>query len=117
MKRKKIVNLSTDATLLKEIQVADTFMTRLKGLMGKHKLLENEGLLIKPCNSIHTIGMKFSIDVAFIGEDNVVKYIILDMRPFKLSPIIKGSKFVIEANSETFKDKLNIGDKIEIVNY
>ena len=40
--------------------------------MFREALADLQGMLITPCNSIHTIGMKFNIDVAFIDEKNRV---------------------------------------------
>lgn len=110
-----ILNRSKDITLLTKVEKADTFFGRLKGLLGKGSLSKGEGLLIKPCSSVHTIGMKFPIDVAFVDKDNKVIHIIEDMKKGKVSPIVKKSKFVLEAKSGAFKDKLSLGDRVEII--
>ena len=71
--------------------------------------------MIKPCNSIHTFGMKFPIDVAFVDKDNKVIHIMARTEKGKISPVIKGSKYVIEAGSGEFESKsLEVGDMIEI---
>jgi len=54
------------------IRVADTFFSRLVGLLSRKSLSDTEGLLLKPCGSIHTIGMRFSIDVLFLDRENKV---------------------------------------------
>lgn len=115
MTRLKLQNLTKDIEVLDDIIIAESFFSRLKGLLGKKGLDKGQGLVIRPCNSVHTIGMKFSIDLAFVNEDNQVIHIIQDLKPGKLSPIIKGSKFVIEVASGEFShDNLEIGDIIEI---
>jgi uncharacterized membrane protein (UPF0127 family) len=48
--------------------LAKSFGARVLGLMGKRGLLEREGLLLEPCNSIHTFFMRFAIDVAYLGR-------------------------------------------------
>ena len=60
-----------DATSV-NIRVADTFFSRLVGLLSRKSLTNTEGLLLKPCASIHTIGMRFSIDVVFLDRENKV---------------------------------------------
>lgn len=110
----KLVNLTKGNTVLEKLEIADSFKARLKGLLGRDDLEREEGLIIKPCNSVHTIGMKIPIDVAFVDSENEIIHIIDSMFPGKLSPIIKKSKYVIEVNAGVFKAKgLEIGDKIE----
>jgi uncharacterized membrane protein (UPF0127 family) len=49
--------------------VADSFFTRLRGLLGRRELSRDEGLLIRPGSSIHTWFMRFPIDVVFLDRD------------------------------------------------
>lgn len=79
------------------------------------KLEEGEALLITPCNSIHTFGMKFPIDVAFVDEEGRVLKIMASTPKGKMSPIVKGAKYVIEARAGEFASKgLEVGDVLEI---
>ena len=55
-----------------EIIEADTFLKRLKGLMGKTNI--DYGMLFKKCNSIHTFGMKENIDIIGLNTNNEVIY-------------------------------------------
>ena len=48
------------------IHVARSFLQRARGLLGRAPLAADEALLIRPCSSIHTFGMRFAIDVVFI---------------------------------------------------
>ena len=64
-----------------KIEVADTFYTRLKGLLGRSGLEEGQGLLLVPCNAIHCVGMKFAIDVVFMDIDIRVIWIRENMKP------------------------------------
>ena len=117
MKKNNIIQIITNENkiLLEDVLIADSFYFRFKGLMGKKTLDKKEGLLIKPCNSIHTFFMKMNIDVAFLDNDNIVVAIYKDMRPWKISKIYTNSNFVIEGNAGSLSE-LKIGDKIKIVN-
>lgn len=106
---------SAGVLVLDRVNCADSFIKRLKGLLGSLGLNTGEGLIIKPCNSVHTIGMKFAIDVAFVDKDNIVLRIIDNMQPGKLSPVVKGSAYVVEASAGAFKGKIGVGDKIELI--
>jgi hypothetical protein len=53
-------------------QVADSFFPRLRGLLGRRGLDEDEGMLITPAPSVHTWFMRFPIDVVFLDRDSGV---------------------------------------------
>ena len=78
------------------IRVADSFLSRLIGWIGKKKIEPNEALIIIPCNRIHTIGMNASIDAIFVGADNLPIHVIPNLAPGKMPPAVKGAKYVIE---------------------
>ena len=50
------------------VRRANTLVRRLKGLIGQPSLGVNQVLLIFPCNSVHTLAMKFAIDVVFLSR-------------------------------------------------
>lgn len=111
----KVINLSNNAILGNNIKFADSFILRLLGLIPKKVLHKGEGLIIKPCNSIHMLFMNFSIDVLFLDKDCKVIYLLENFKPWKISRIIKGSAFVIELPAETIKyTNTKIGDIIKI---
>jgi uncharacterized protein len=51
------------------VRVADSFATRALGLLVGAPLGAAEALLIEPCSSIHTFGMRYPIDVVFLDGD------------------------------------------------
>lgn len=65
----QVVNVSRNLTLVQDLQIAATFLTRLQGLLGKKEFPQGYGLLIKPCNWVHTLGMSFPIEVLFLNEN------------------------------------------------
>ncbi|QGU00104.1 hypothetical protein SYNTR_1510 [Candidatus Syntrophocurvum alkaliphilum] len=119
MNKKKVVKIinATNGHFLAKIAVyADSFFSRLVGLLGKKSLEEGEGLVLKPCNMVHTIGMRFDIDVLFLSEANEILYIINEMKPQKISPLIKKSVLVVELPAGTIqKTNTQIGDEIELL--
>lgn len=64
------------------IEMADTFFKRFLGLMGKSKLPEETGLLITPCNSIHMMFMRFSIDAVYLDKDMRVLKVVENLKPW-----------------------------------
>lgn len=62
----RLTRIRDGAVLATALRLADTFGTRLRGLMGRRGLSAGEGLWIEPCNSIHMMFVPFSIDVLFL---------------------------------------------------
>src|SRR4030088_896304 len=66
--RRKILNLTRQAVLADCVEVADHGASRRKGLLGRNGLPAGEGLWIVPCESVHTFGMKFPIDLVYVDK-------------------------------------------------
>jgi len=61
-----------DGTPLARVGVCDSIRTRWRGLLGRDHLPYGDCVLLRPCRSVHTVGMRFPIDVAFVDRDGVV---------------------------------------------
>jgi uncharacterized membrane protein (UPF0127 family) len=92
----QLINVTNGAVLAGVIQIADDFITRLKGLIGRTGLGSDEALIIQPCKSVHTCFMSFPIDVIFLNEGLYILQTIENMQPYRFSPIVAGSSIVIE---------------------
>ncbi|RLA63237.1 MAG: DUF192 domain-containing protein [Epsilonproteobacteria bacterium] len=98
----------------KDIKLADSTFSRVKGLMFDEKI-EGDGLLIRPCNSIHTFFMKFNIDVLFLNKSLKVVKIIRNMPPWRMSKIYWSAWQVLEFSGGSLNDEIVEGDYIEEV--
>ncbi len=67
-----------------QARVAENFFSRLRGLLWSKPLHPSEGLLIVPCNRIHTIGMQYAIDVVFLSPDFQIVHIATYCQPSKI---------------------------------
>lgn len=74
---------------------ADSPFARFKGLMGRRELLKGEGLLLHPCNQVHTFRMRFALDVLFLTREMRVARI-ETLAPGKVGPRVKEAAFVLE---------------------
>lgn len=114
--KKYVKALVNGKVICEKVEVADTFIKRFKGLMYRKSLAEDEGLLLEPCNEIHTFGMKFAIDTITISRDNRIIYIDENIVPGKIRPVIKDGKKVLELVSGTVeKYDLKLGDEVEFL--
>lgn len=109
----KLINCTKDSVILTDLHRAETFFSRLQGLMGK-EITKDEGLLIRPCNSVHTFFMKMPIDVIFLDKNDRVVHKLSNMQQRKVSKLVRGAKYAIEGYPGVF-DEVAVGDKIETV--
>lgn len=93
-----ILQVQPSAIEFGPISVADTAWTRMRGLLGRASLFSNEGMLIKQCSSVHTIGMLYPIDIVFLRSDGYVLRVVNNLRPFRLS-VCKGASMVLELSA------------------
>lgn len=110
---RQLMNPARGSVVLRNLKTADSFLERFRGLMGK-TLSPGEGLWITPCNSIHCFFMKIPIDVLFLNKNMEIVHRIDAMKPWTISPIVKGANSVIEASAGTFEE-LTVGEKVQIV--
>ncbi|MGC5325431.1 DUF192 domain-containing protein [Brevibacillus sp. SYSU BS000544] len=91
-----LINLSNNQILASQIGQAYTFLGRLKGLMFTKELPTGCALHIRPCRSVHTFFMNYSIDVLYLNADLKIVAIDEQLRPGKVGPIYADAVSVIE---------------------
>ena len=64
--------LCRDGVPLIELHQATNWLARLRGLFAYPPLTDSQGLLIRPCNAVHTFGMKYPIDVVFLARSGSI---------------------------------------------
>lgn len=95
--------------------VANRPWARMCGLIGRASLQPNEGLLLLGTRAIHTIGMRFSIDVLFLNTDGWVIHAIHALKPFRISPYVKNSAMVVELPAGMLHETgTQVGDWIKV---
>jgi len=62
----------TSAVLAASVEGAFDSASRRRGLLGRDSLAADAALIIAPCSSIHTFGMRFAIDVLFVNREGYV---------------------------------------------
>jgi uncharacterized membrane protein (UPF0127 family) len=98
--------------LANNVKSADTFFTRLVGLLNKKHMDNNDGLLLTNCSAIHCFFMKFAIDALYLNKDMTVLYK-ETISPWKIGKIVKGTSHVLELSEGAAIDIL-IGEMLEI---
>ncbi len=104
--------VTDDKRVLASTEVADARSARRRGLLGRDGL---EGaIVLRPCRWVHTIGMHFAIDIAFVDTTGcVVKT--MHMSPRRIGVPVWRASHVIEAEAGAFaRWGLRVGDVIEV---
>lgn len=100
------------AEVLATLEVADGFVDRLRGLILQP---EPEGaLLLRPAFSVHTIGVRYPIDVAYCDRELTVLRTVT-LRPYRFDRPVWKARAVIEAPAGAFERwNLAVGDELEV---
>ena len=110
-----LINDTKQISLSIDIERAESYLSRLVGLLGRESLELGKSLWIKPCNNIHTMFMKFSIDVIFVDTKLIVKKVYLNIPPWRPLYYVWGAHSVFEmpAGSLTAKS-VEKGDQLSV---
>lgn len=103
----------TGEILAPRVRLASTFWKRFAGLLGTDGLAPGEGLLLVPCNSVHTVGMRYAIDVVYLSSTGSVLKIHHAMPPGTFSWPVRGARAVLELPAGTLQcAKIEPGDQV-----
>ena len=116
-RRLYVYNKTRQTFLATEAALADSYLLRLVGLLGKTKRWAQlgRGLWIVRSSGVHTIGMLFPIDLIFLGKDKEVLHVEEHVRPFRISKVLWGASSVLELPVYTiYRSGTQVGDRLEI---
>jgi uncharacterized membrane protein (UPF0127 family) len=104
--------LVRDGDVLASLEIAASLRDRTRGLLGRDGLAG--AMLLRPARSVHTVRMRFAIDVAFCdGDLRVLRT--MTMRPNRIARTVWKARCVIEAEAGAFETwSLTVGDQLTI---
>lgn len=98
--------------IVSKVAITENWFERAKGLLGHAQLDDGEGMLISPCNSIHTFFMSYAIDVVYLDQTMNILKICANLSPWHLSGCRKAS-MVLELPALTAqKNNLQTGMRL-----
>lgn len=111
----EVVNSSKNQALIAgRVLWAGTSEERRRGLLGRTRLGPDEGIYLVPCEWVHTFGMKYAIDIAFVAPDGVVLSVQHSLRPWRLSKLIWRAEGVLELAGGRLRETGTCqGDRLE----
>lgn len=112
-----VYNKTRETFVGTEVAVADNYVRRLVGLLGKTKRWAKlgRGLWIIPSRGVHSIGMLFPIDLVFLNKEHTVVHVEEHFRPFRVSRISLKACSVLELPTHAiYRSQTKVGDTLEI---
>jgi uncharacterized protein len=109
-----VTNTSRQTLIGEAIEVAETASQKVKGLLGREGLEDGQGLLFKGAGSLHTLFMRFPIDIIYTDKQGKVVKVAKAVRPFKLVAAPLRCYFALElpAGAITASDT-QVGDYLD----
>ena len=110
-------NRTRQAYLATRLRIAGSHWSRLRGLMGTaaENFPAGQALWIVPSRGVHTLAMRFPIDVLYLDGNKVVVYAKADLRPWRVAPVRMQAASVLELPGNTLHSTgTSVGDQIEI---
>ena len=92
----RVVNVSRSTELATHAGLANGFLSRLRGLLGRDGLEPGCGLVIEPCTSVHMWGMRFPLDVVHLDKQGKVLKVLPNLKPGALGPYLWRSHTAVE---------------------
>jgi uncharacterized protein len=112
-----VYNKTRETFVATEAMLADSYLRRLVGLLGKTRRWAQlgRGLWIVPSRGVHTIGMLFPIDLIFLSKEKEVVHVEEHVRPFRISKVSLKATSVLELPPHTiYRSGTQVGDRLEI---
>jgi uncharacterized membrane protein (UPF0127 family) len=110
-----VYNETRQSFLSLGVDLADTHLKSLRGLLGKRKLRNDEGLWMVPSQGIHTIGVLFPIDVIYLDAEQKVIHLVEHLPPFRIGPLRPSCESVLQMPTKTiYSSQTQIGDRFLI---
>jgi hypothetical protein len=111
----RVTNTTRGTIVGDNIELADTSMTRMFGLLGRRGLDAGGGLWIKPSSGVHTFFMAFKIDVVGLDRDLKVIKLWRCIPPFRVTSVSLKLRSVLELPCGTIsQSQMELGDQMQI---
>jgi uncharacterized membrane protein (UPF0127 family) len=97
--------------------IARTHWTRFRGLMATDgsRFRKGQGLWISPSRGVHTLAMRFPIDVVYLDRERIVIHMEQALKPWRMAAIRIQAQSVLELPIDTIADsRTTLGDQVDI---
>ncbi len=96
------------------VQCAFTWPARAIGLLATRTLSPSSALWLRPCASVHTVGMSYPIDVVFLDPQGQVRKMVCHLQPFRMAACRRAAS-VMEFRAGTAERlRIQVGDQLKV---
>ena len=111
----RVINQSRGTTVGESVEFANTSLTRLRGLLGRRGVEAGGGLWIMPSSGVHTVGMRFPIDVVGLDRNMRVVKVWPELAPYRLTSVSLKVRSVIELAAGQIRERrIEVGDLLAV---
>jgi uncharacterized membrane protein (UPF0127 family) len=108
-------NSTTGTIVATRIERLTGFFQRFKGLLARASVQDGEGVWLPQCRAIHTVGMRFPIDVVFVDRNGLVLRICRNVPPNRFALSCRAARAVVELGGGMLDaSDLIVGDRLEL---
>lgn len=108
----RLINETSGKVVVARLEIADGFWSRFVGLQFRRVFPQDAGLLLIPCNSVHTCLLRFPIDAVFLSNHGVVLAVRHHLKPWRMVIGPRKTHATLELAADTAT--LQVGDVLRI---
>lgn len=112
MIRGRLLRGDDNNCVIEKVSKTDSMLERMRGLLARPPLQRNEGLLITPCASVHTLGMGYPIDIVFLDHDWKIIKMVPHLKPFRTAGCARAAMTLELAAGVAEELALSTGDHL-----
>ncbi len=113
-----VVNVTRSVVLATRATLALSGVARARGLLGRTGMDGGEGLIIRPCKGVHSFGMRFPIDVAYVNEAGAVVRVLAPLLPNRAGPVAWNASWLVELPEGVLQRSGTVpGDRLQAFYY
>jgi uncharacterized membrane protein (UPF0127 family) len=109
-----LVHVPSRQVLVDRLHTAFDSASRRAGLLAKDRWPRGAGLIIAPCQAVHTVGMRFAIDVLFVDRAARVVKVRERVRPWRIAGALTAFA-VVELPAGSLQGTVRTGDVLTLV--
>ncbi len=94
------------------VYAAWRWSARMRGLLRRPMLDEDEGLLISPCGQVHTFGMNYALDLVYMDKRGVIVKCVAELKPNRISAAWGGWQVLELASGGLKRADLTPGERL-----
>jgi uncharacterized membrane protein (UPF0127 family) len=110
-----VYNQTRECFLSLNVKVADTTLTRLRGMIGRMSLRPDDGIWVVPSSGVHTVGVLIPLDLIYLDASHRVVHVVEHFPTFRIAPIRSDSESVLELPVHSiYPSQTQVGDQLLI---